>query len=49
MTTRTNTIREALRTLVTADEWYEWLWGEDTPPDRGTPPPTTEGAREHTT
>lgn len=30
-------VRRALSTLVTRDQWYAWLWGEDTPPDRGHP------------
>lgn len=37
------TMRQALRLLTTVDEWYEWLWGEDTPPDKA-PPQPTEGA-----
>ena len=36
-------IREALATLVTPDEWYEWLWGGHTPPERAYP--HTEGAQ----
>ena len=33
-------LREALATLVTEEQWYQWLWDGDTPPDKAIPHPT---------